>query len=62
MKCGTPLDVPRAPISKPARGRFGLINRRRISNGNSGGHMMYLRPASRAALHQDARAIYAAGE
>jgi len=28
----------------------------------AGGHMMYLRPASRAALHQDARAIYAAGE
>ena len=27
-----------------------------------GGHMMYLRPASRAALHEDARAIYAAGE
>src|SRR5215472_8992878 len=27
-----------------------------------GGHMMYLRPASRAALHRDARAIYAAGE
>jgi carboxypeptidase C (cathepsin A) len=27
-----------------------------------GGHMMYLRPASRAALHHDARAIYAAGE
>jgi carboxypeptidase C (cathepsin A) len=27
-----------------------------------GGHMMYLRPTSRAALHQDARAIYAAGE
>lgn len=24
-----------------------------------GGHMMYLRPASRAALHQDARAVYA---
>lgn len=28
----------------------------------AGGHMMYLRPASRAALHQDARAIYSAGE
>jgi len=27
-----------------------------------GGHMMYLRPASRAALHHDARAIYSAGE
>jgi len=27
-----------------------------------GGHMMYLRPASRAALHRDARSIYAAGE
>jgi hypothetical protein len=24
--------------------------------------MMYLRPASRAALHRDARAIYSAGE
>ena len=28
----------------------------------AGGHMMYLRPASRAALHRDARAIYTAGE
>jgi carboxypeptidase C (cathepsin A) len=28
----------------------------------TGGHMMYLRPASRAALHRDARAIYTAGE
>jgi len=28
----------------------------------SGGHMMYLRPASRAALHADARAIYAGAE
>jgi len=28
----------------------------------AGGHMMYLRPASRAALHHDARAIYSAGE
>jgi carboxypeptidase C (cathepsin A) len=28
----------------------------------AGGHMMYLRPASRAALHRDARAIYGAGE
>ena len=28
----------------------------------TGGHMMYLRPASRAALHHDARAIYSAGE
>jgi len=28
----------------------------------AGGHMMYLRPTSRAALHRDARAIYAAGE
>jgi carboxypeptidase C (cathepsin A) len=28
----------------------------------AGGHMMYLRPASRAALHRDARAIYSAGE
>ena len=28
----------------------------------AGGHMMYLRPESRAALHRDARAIYAAGE
>jgi carboxypeptidase C (cathepsin A) len=27
-----------------------------------GGHMMYLRSASRAALHKDARQIYAAGE
>jgi carboxypeptidase C (cathepsin A) len=27
-----------------------------------GGHMMYLRPASRAALHRDARAIYAGTE
>jgi carboxypeptidase C (cathepsin A) len=27
-----------------------------------GGHMMYLRPTSRAALHQDARAIYAVGD
>ncbi|HVM82147.1 MAG TPA: peptidase S10 [Stellaceae bacterium] len=27
-----------------------------------GGHMMYLRPASRAALHADARAIYAGAE
>ena len=28
----------------------------------AGGHMMYLRPASRAALHRDVRAIYGAGE
>lgn len=28
----------------------------------AGGHMMYMRPESRAALHKDARAIYAAGE
>jgi carboxypeptidase C (cathepsin A) len=28
----------------------------------AGGHMMYLRPASRAALHRDARAIYGTGE